>query len=225
MQSLLANIKIQVPENLYVKDPESSDLGKKILKHSIQLINELGFEGFTFKKLGEQIQSNESSIYRYFENKHKLLLYLSSWYWGWLEYKLVFGVNNVENPVHQLNKAIEIITEKPTEAENDYFDKPLLFQIVISEFSKSYLTKFVDEENKEGYFLIYKNIVYRLAKLIQAVDAKYPYQTSLASTIVEGALHQHFLSSHLKSITNCNQKFSPADFYKDLAKRLLKNNV
>jgi AcrR family transcriptional regulator len=222
MQRLLANIKIQVPENLFVKDPESSDLGKKILKHSIQLIDELGFEGFTFKKLGEQIQSNESSIYRYFENKHKLLLYLSSWYWGWLEYKLVFGVNNLQNPADQLNKAIEIITEKPTEDENDYFNKGMLFQIVISEFSKSYLTKFVDEENKEGYFLIYKNIVYRLTKLIQGVNEKYPYQKSLASTIVEGALHQHFLSCHLKSITDCHQKFSPADFYKDLAERTLK---
>jgi AcrR family transcriptional regulator len=82
MQDLLANIKIQVNSKTYVKDPETSDLGKKIIKNSILLIDEIGFEEFTFKKLGEKIGSNESSIYRYFENKHKLLVYLSSWYWA-----------------------------------------------------------------------------------------------------------------------------------------------
>ena len=89
MHNLLSNIKISVPENIYIKDPESSELGKRIVKHSILLINDIGFDAFTFKKLGKLIGSNESSIYRYFENKHKLLLYLSSWYWAWIEYQLV----------------------------------------------------------------------------------------------------------------------------------------
>ena len=83
MDRLLSTIKIQVNENLYNKDPETSELGKKIIENSIKLIHEIGVEAFTFKKLGKEIQSNESSIYRYFENKHKLLLYLTSWYWSW----------------------------------------------------------------------------------------------------------------------------------------------
>ena len=78
MDSLLSNFKIAVPEKIYVKDPESSDLGKRIVEHSILLINDIGFDSFTFKKLGKIIGSNESSIYRYFENKHKLLIYLSN---------------------------------------------------------------------------------------------------------------------------------------------------
>jgi len=91
MQNLLNNFNIVINEKLYVKNPETSDLGKKIIEQSIILIDEIGFDAFTFKKLGEKIKSNESSIYRYFENKHKLLLYLSSWYWSWMEYKLVFS--------------------------------------------------------------------------------------------------------------------------------------
>ena len=87
MDILLQSVKLEIDEKLYVKDPESSDLGKKIVEQSILLIDEIGFESFTFKKLGVRIHSNESSIYRYFENKHKLLLYLASWYWGWVEYK------------------------------------------------------------------------------------------------------------------------------------------
>ena len=59
-------IHITINPELYTKDPESSDLGKRIIASSIEMINELGFESFTFKKLGTAINSNESSIYRYF---------------------------------------------------------------------------------------------------------------------------------------------------------------
>ena len=75
MQNLLSNFKITINEKLYVKDPETSELGRNILQNSIILIDEMGFEAFTFKKLGEKIQSNESSIYRYFENKLHLVCY------------------------------------------------------------------------------------------------------------------------------------------------------
>ena len=49
MNSLLSNLKISVPEKIYVKDPESSELGKRIVEHSIILISNLGFDTFTFK--------------------------------------------------------------------------------------------------------------------------------------------------------------------------------
>ena len=48
MDSLLSNLKIAVPEKIYVKDPESSDLGKRIIEHSILLIDDIGFDSFTF---------------------------------------------------------------------------------------------------------------------------------------------------------------------------------
>lgn len=82
MKYLLQNLKVSINDKIYIKDPESSSLGKRIIEYSILMIDTMGFESFTFKKLGEKIGSNESSIYRYFENKHKLLLYLTSWYWG-----------------------------------------------------------------------------------------------------------------------------------------------
>jgi len=62
MNRLLSNLPISVPKSVYLKDPESSDLGKRIIEQSIQLIDEMGIEAFTFKKLGEAIGSNESSI-------------------------------------------------------------------------------------------------------------------------------------------------------------------
>ena len=223
MQNLLSNIIISVNDKLYVKNPETSDLGKKIIEQSILLIDEIGFENFTFKKLGEKINSNESSIYRYFESKHKLMLYLSSWYWGWIEYKLVFSTNNVSNPMEKLKKAITIVTEKVEDDSNTlHINESILNKIIIQEFTKTLLTKEVDEENKEGFFIVYKRVINRIIEFITEVNPNYTFAKSLASTVVEGALHQHFLKEHLKTITNCNETNTVTDFYIDLVAKTLK---
>ena len=223
MQNILSNIIISVNDKLYVKNPETSELGKKIIEQSILLSDEIGFENFTFKKLGEKISSNESSIYRYFESKHKLMLYLSSWYWGWIEYKLAFATTNVSNPMERLKKGITIITEK---VEDDsatlHINEAILNKIIIQEFTKTLLTKEVDEENKEGFFLVYKRVINRIIEMINEVNPKYTFAKSLASSIVEGALHQHFLKDHLKTITNCNEAVSPTDFYINLIENTLR---
>ncbi|TSE05063.1 MULTISPECIES: TetR/AcrR family transcriptional regulator [Aquimarina] len=217
MKYLLQDLKVRINEKIYIKDPESSALGKRIIEHSILMIQEVGFESFTFKKLGEKIGSNESSIYRYFENKHKLLLYLTSWYWGWLEYQLVFSTNSIANPEEKLKKAIEIITRSVKEDSSfSHINEVLLNKIVINEYSKSYLTKEVDEENKEGYFSIYKRLVMRLSDMIKEFDSQYQYSSSLSSTIIEGALHQHFLREHFPSLTDCNKNVTPTTYFMNL---------
>ncbi len=223
MKNILSNIRIEVNDKIYLKDPTTSSLGKNIIKESIILIDDIGFDNFTFKKLGEKIGSNESSIYRYFENKHKLLVYLSSWYWSWIEYKMVFSVSNISDPLEQLKKAIAVVTEKIEDDEaTDYIDESILNRIIISEFTKTFLTKEVDEENREGFFLIYKNVISRMAEMVNAVNPEYLFARSLISNMVEGALHQHFLRDHFKTITNCNNTTTPTDFYIDLINRALK---
>jgi len=223
MQDLLANIKIQVNPKTYVKDPETSDLGKKIIQNSILLIDEIGFEEFTFKKLGEKIGSNESSIYRYFENKHKLLVYLSSWYWAWIEYRLVFSTNNIDNKIEKLKKAIAIVTESiEDDSKTEHINEAVLNKIIIEEFTKTFHSKQVDEENKEGFFMIYKQVNYRIEKMILDVNPDYPFAKSLVSSIIKGSLHQHFLKNHLKTITNCNENVNPSDFYIHLIENLLR---
>jgi AcrR family transcriptional regulator len=222
MQNILSNIVITVNDKLYVKNPETSELGKKIIEHSIILIDKIGFDCFTFKKLGERIGSNESSIYRYFESKHKLLLYLSSWYWAWIEYRLVFETNNITNSREKLYKAIAIVTEK---IEDDYdtlhINEAILNKIIIAEFTKTLLTKEIDEENKIGFFLVYKRVINRIIEMISDLNPEYPFAKSLASSIVEGSLHQHFLKDHLKSITNCNELISPTNFYINILEKTL----
>lgn len=222
MKSILSNLKIQVCEKIYLKDPETTVLGKKIVEQSIFLIDEIGFDNFTFKKLGGRIGSNESSIYRYFENKHKLLVYLSSWYWSWMEYKLVFLTTNINDPLDKLKRSIVLVTEKiEDDSETGHINEEILNKIIISEFTKTLLTKEIDTENKEGFFLIYKRVINRIAMMINDVDPNYLYAKSLTSMIVEGALHQHFLKDHLKTITNCDEKTSPTDFYLNLIEKTL----
>jgi AcrR family transcriptional regulator len=223
MEHILSNIKIQINEKLYVKDPETSSLGRKIIQESILFIDEIGFDNFTFKKLGEKIGSNESSIYRYFENKHKLLVYLSSWYWSWMEYKLVFATTNILDPKEKLTKAVTIVTEKILDdGKTEHINEAILNNIIIAEFTKTFHTKEVDQENKEGFFLIYKRVINRIVAMVNEVNPEYLFAKSLVSTIVEGSLHQHFLMNHLTTITNCNDTTKPTDFYLHLISTLLK---
>lgn len=222
MHSLLKNLKVEINDKLYLKDPESSDLGKRIVSHSIEMIYELGFEQFTFKKLGVVIKSNESSIYRYFESKHKLLLYLTSWYWSWIEYQLILETMVMTTDQDKLIKAVEILTQEVSQDSNfSHINEVLLNKIIISEFSKSYLTKSVDQENKEGFFAIYKRLVVRLKDLITAVDATYKFPSSLSSMIIDGALHQHFLKDHFAAITDCNSHTTPTHYFLNLINQLI----
>ena len=222
MNTVLANFKIQINNKIYVKDPETSDLGRKILEQSIILIDEIGFDNFTFKKLGEKIGSNESSIYRYFENKHKLLVYLSSWYWSWMEYKLVFATANITDPKEKLKKAITIVTEKVSDDSSTvYINESILNKIIIAEFTKTLHTKEIDQENKEGFFLIYKRVISRIIAFVNEVNPEYQFAKSLISSIVEGSLHQYFLKEHLKSITDCDDEISPTNFYVNLIETTL----
>ncbi|WP_410505134.1 TetR/AcrR family transcriptional regulator [Flavobacterium sp. CYK-55] len=223
MMEYLSQVVISVHPKLYVKNPETSELGRKIIQQSILLIDEIGFEAFTFKKLGERIGSNESSLYRYFENKHKLLLYLTSWYWGWMEYRLVFETNNITDAQARLLKAVELVTEKiQDDTSTVHINEAVLNNIVIVEFTKTILTKEVDQENSEGFFMVYKKVVNRLVQMITEAKPDYPFAKSLASSIIEGALHQHFLKDHLTTITDCNELQSPSAFYKNLVEQILK---
>jgi AcrR family transcriptional regulator len=214
MQTLLNNLKVEINNKIYLKDPESTDLGKRIIQASIVMIYDIGFEQFTFRKLGKEIASNESSVYRYFESKHKLLLYLTSWYWGWMEYQLILRTLSITDDALKLDAAVHILTQEVVQDMNfEHIDEITLSKIVVEEYSKSYLTKEVDQENKDGYFAIYKRLVLRLRDMIATVIPDYPFATSLSSTIIEGSLHQHFLRRHFTALTDCNQIVSPADYF------------
>ena len=224
MEHLLANIKIKVAQELYITDPSTSKLGQKIVAHSVDLIEDIGFEKFTFKKLGQEIGSPEASIYRYFKSKNQLLSYLISWYWGWMEYRLVLETTNISSPSKKLEKSIALLTSNAKiKTVMEGINLSRLHQIIISESIKSYLSKEVDQFNKDGAFLNYKKLVERVSKTIKEINPRYKFPQMLVTTIIEGTHLQTFFAAHLPRLTN-KQK-SPdylTKFYTNLAQQSIK---
>ncbi len=195
--------QIKMNEAISIRNPLSTELGKNILKYGVQLINKIGFETFTFKKLAEDIGTTEAGIYRYFENKHNLLVYLTAWYWGWLEFQISFQTNNIKDPTVKLKRIIKILaTAVEDNEQTSYINESLLHQIIIAEGSKAYLTKQVVEDNKQHFFKPYKDLCALIGNFISECSPKYKYPKSLASTMIEMAHFQNFFMNNLPSLTD-----------------------
>ena len=196
-------IRIQPSERLALRDPEDTALGRNIVRQGLILMHKLGFEHFTFKKLADEMNTTEASVYRYFENKHRLLLYILNWYWSYLEYLVMFSLQNLTDPRLRIRRVIELLVrELPPELDNSGYDKKALFEIVVSESSKAYLTREVEEINKVKLFKPYKDLCGRIAGLLSEYNPAYPYPHSLSSTLIEMAHYQYFFMVHLPSLTD-----------------------
>jgi AcrR family transcriptional regulator len=212
-------LAFQLNTNLFLRDPQSTDLGRNIIFASTEIIDRIGFDHFTFKKLALDIHSTEASIYRYFENKHRLLLYLMDWYWTWLEHKMDYGIQNIESPEERFKRCVRILVEeKKKDEEIPFVDVEKLQRIVHAEFEKTYLTKQVDSDNKEGLFLPYKALCKKIASIIVEINPDYLYPHSLASTLVLTANHQLYYADHLPSLTDI--KLGSKNKYDQLAEFL-----
>lgn len=210
----IATIKINVSDSIYKRDPEQTKLGRKIIESSIVLIDDLGFEAFTFKKLANHIESTEASVYRYFESKHNLLVYLVSWYWSWLEYQVDYETKNIDDFDKKMRIAIRLIAQSDKLDQNyTHVDETALHRIVISESSKSYYTKNVDLDNTHGFFKSYKSLCLKISEFMTGINPGYPYSHALASTIIESAHQQVFFSQHLPTLTDLKVK-SEEDYQK-----------
>lgn len=163
----------------------------------------MGFEVFTFKKLAKDIGTTEASIYRYFENKHRLLLYIVDWYWSWQEYRIIFQTNNLINPEDKLKIAIKLLSDQvEDDVSTSHINEKLLYEIVMAEGAKSYLTKHVAEDNEAKFFKPYKDLCARIASFIKEYNPEYLYPFSLSSTIIEMAHSQKFYMHNLPSLTD-----------------------
>ncbi|MFT4544350.1 MAG: AcrR family transcriptional regulator [Polaribacter sp.] len=194
---------ILVNKRLYIKNPKTSDLGESIIEGAIDMIDEMGFEDFTFRKLAQRIGSTEASIYRYFESKHRLLLYLSCWYWRWLDYRIVLATTNIDSAEERLKRSIHVLVKQvEIDSEFSHIDEVKLNRIIINESAKVYLNKHVDIENREGFFLDYKELVQRVSDVILEINPNYKYPHMLISTLIEGTHLQRFFAEHLPRLTD-----------------------
>jgi AcrR family transcriptional regulator len=214
------HIEFRMDHKLFLKDPNSSELGKKMIEFGVKLMAEIGFEAFTFKKLATEMGSTEPSLYRYFENKHMFLLYLLSCYWNWVDYKIDYAINNIESPEDRLKIMLRLLAEPDgKDAGLLGIDEKQLYRIVVSESPKVFHIKNVDFEQGQGYFSGYQRLCKRLTVQIRQINPTYRFPSALASTIIESAQSQRFFAEHLPSVTEIqriNKHFDTAEFITDL---------
>jgi AcrR family transcriptional regulator len=214
-------LKFSVNDRIYIRDPESTELGRQIVKTAIDVIYELGFEHFTFKKLALEMQSTEATIYRYFENKHRILLYILNWYWSYMEYLVDVRLQNVADKKEQLNIIVDLLThELPESAGQLDYNKKYLHHIVVSESSKAYLVKEVSEINKNQVFKPYKDLCAKIAEVIKGYKPDYKFPRSLSTTLIETSHQQEYFSLNLPRLTDASS-VNRANFTSEFVSNLL----
>ena len=197
------SVHVRMNERLFLRDPEGSELGRRIVRQGIGLFDDVGFEDATFKKLAERVGTKEASIYRYFENKHRLLVYLVAWYWQWSDFQLVFRTNNLTDPRQKLDRLLNLLLLNDLDQSlTDGIDLRALHSIVVREASKAYLTRHVTEDNRQQLFKPYKDLCARIAGIILELRPDYPYARSRASSLIETVHYQTFFMQNLPSLTD-----------------------
>ncbi|MEP3388866.1 MAG: TetR/AcrR family transcriptional regulator [Reichenbachiella sp.] len=228
----MSSITIVLADKYFKKDPQSSDLGRKIVSEGLTMLDELGFEEFTFKKLADRIDSTEASVYRYFKNKHKLLVYLTTYYWSWLAYVIEFETHHIEEASAKLDRVIDIIChayDLPKILDLPSLNISKLRRVIDNESDKTYLNRQVDEINRKGLFTGYKELCGKITSVIQELKPEYQYPKALVSTILEASHQQTFFAHHLPSLTelevngHCVLEKQSADFIKHTISSVLKN--
>ncbi|MGF1638549.1 MAG: TetR/AcrR family transcriptional regulator [Cyclobacteriaceae bacterium] len=193
-----ATIQIRVNESLYLRDPESSELGRRIVSSGILLLEQVGYEQFTFKKLAKEIHSTEASIYRYFLNKHKFLGYIVSWYHSWIEYQIDYQTHNIDDASEKLRIAINVVSENiEYDPQFSHIDEVVLHNVVIRESPKTLFTMEVEQDNASGYLNSLQSLCGKFAELISAVNPNYASPRTLSGIILSVALNHKFYAQHL----------------------------
>lgn len=221
---MLIQLKINVPQHTFLKNPQESKLGEQIFQQGIVLMNDLGFEQFTFKKLAIQINSSEVSIYRYFESKHHFLQYLFAWYWGLIEHKIHFSTVNSTNTKESLDKALNVLLGVETTNFVEVQNEKQLQEIIKNEGFKAFLIKNIDQVNSLGVFENYKKIVDLMSNWLLELCPEYPYPKILISNIIEGSIVQGFYSEHLPRLTNIiDGKCQSANYFLSIYNQVFKD--
>ncbi len=181
----------------------SSSVGHEILRHSVNLIAQEGLELFTFKKLATALGSTETTIYRYFHNKQQLMIYLASWYWSMLEWKVAFATANIEAPCARIDKALAVLSAPVSfNLQSDLLNESKLYDIVVNESFKALAVRNLSKKERIGYFQAYSQLCGRIEELILLNNKNYKFPKALAATLIETAHYQTFLQTQLSDLTD-----------------------
>lgn len=211
---MIIETKIKLNDNLYIKDPEETDLGKQIISKSIELIYEVGFDKFNFKKLANLIKSNEPSVYRYFENKKQLLSYLHSWYWSWIEFNIDNNTKNIKSEKEKLKIIVNTLSNSFKYDEKFiHIDEEKLSNIVI----RDYQGIFIDKDNtKYDTFEAFHSLCIKISSVITAFNSKYNTPNALAISIIKLTYEQMFFYLNQPKMTEVKNNLDLNKFIENI---------
>lgn len=212
MQHLTQHLELQIPESLYLKNPRETAVGISLLEHAATMIASQGIDSFTFRKLSAEAGCTEATVYRYFENKHQLLLYILNIYWGWLEYQLVFDTHNLTDPAEKLKRTISLLADPGFDFMSNKTFARHVIQTAINEGVKVHITRHLKEEIRNGAMSGYFNLVNRISIFVSEHDGHYPYPTALATGLIDASLQQLFYQKHIRGISEAADDNKITDF-------------
>ncbi len=218
----MARYLIEPDPGLSLRDI-TSPTGTRIVVEGLVLMNELGLEAFTFKKLAERIGCTEVTVYHYFANKQRLLQYYFQVYWLWLATHCKEEGRGLLDPLERLRGDIRVICGLwPIESRAAQFHPSALRSLVMNEGSKSFMHKNVDMDNKLRLFQPYKDLVAHIGQEVKACAPRIRSSRSFATTLVEMAHSLEYAMEHLPALTELSEKRDRkqlAAFLIDLAER------
>ena len=149
----------------------------------------------------------EASVYRYFENKHMLLVYLCSWYWDYLNYLIEIDTRNFSNPEKKLRIEIKtIVNSSSAQSPTDFIDQSKLHIVIAEHFFKAMFNITTSVTAKENLFANYRNLNYNLTSIVKEFNPKFKYPCAMASTIIKMSIDHSYYADQICSlteITNC----------------------
>lgn len=207
---------------LVLRDPLSTPLGRDLLAQGLALMDELGLEAFTFRKLAARMGTTEVTVYKYFPNKHRLLQYYFQLYWLWLRRLCGREIERARDPREALRRCVESICGVwPRSLPPLPLEPHRLRRLVIDEGMKSYLHKRVDADNARRLFAPYKALSAFLADRLVACRPTVPMPRSFATTVIEMAHSLPFAMEHLPSLTELSRRKDLASLARHLLHRSL----
>lgn len=201
------HILFNLSEKLYVRDPLRTEVGRAIITSSVRLIDELGFNNVTFRKIAEDTNSTEATVYRYFENKFRLLQYLTDWYWTSINFQIDFHLNNITDDREKLKICLQLLAGTKESVNASLIDPQALHRIVIAEFDKAYLYPSIDRDYKNGLLDPFNDTCKMIADIVKSINPGYPFPHSLISTAILAASQQIYFSRHMPLLSDI--KYDP----------------
>jgi len=216
---------LQVSEIFYLRNPHTTALGKKMIAQAIEMIDDVGYSQFTFKKLALSINSVEASIYRYFENKEHMLFYLVATYWTATNFRVKFYTQMLKSHEERLFTTIDVLTGiQEASVPGLVFDRYEALQRIARKNYFYALTILKNKENGEvlekELFRLSKEIQDHLEASIKKLAPSFTHSALMADTIMNKGLYSREELRSAGLPMNVEGYKQMADFLKEVLSHL-----